>query len=212
MHDELLMQGMADASGGNYYYVDSPDDMPRIFQQEAGAILRTAARMTDIDLVLPPGIVLEEVIGYDYVTADGHIYVRLGSVPHDQERYIAFRFRGGGGGQVPIGHRVLRPGAARPVRRVVLARLRRRDGRARQLGARAGGPRRGGLGPAGIDGLGRQRQRGVRHLADRLHARHHRDMRERLGPQALADEDKMLLDAQVEPGPQGRRARPRSRS
>ena len=35
-------------------------------------------------------------------------------------------------------------------------------------------------------------------------------MRERLGPQALADEDKMLLDAQVEPGPQGRRPRPRS--
>ena len=29
------MQGMADASGGNYYYVDSPDDMSRIFQQEA---------------------------------------------------------------------------------------------------------------------------------------------------------------------------------
>ncbi|HVY41225.1 MAG TPA: VWA domain-containing protein, partial [Polyangia bacterium] len=43
-HDELLMQGIADASGGNYYYVDSPADMAQIFQQEAGAILRSAAR------------------------------------------------------------------------------------------------------------------------------------------------------------------------
>src|SRR5262249_45193627 len=40
-HDELLLQGMADASGGNYYYVDAPGDMSKIFQQEAGAILRT---------------------------------------------------------------------------------------------------------------------------------------------------------------------------
>src|SRR5580765_5433496 len=73
-HDELLLQGMADASGGNYYYVDSPGDMSQIFQQEAGAILRTAARSTDIDLVLPPGIQLEEAIGYDYGPAGGHTY------------------------------------------------------------------------------------------------------------------------------------------
>ena len=92
-HDELLMQGMADASGGNYYYVDEPGDMPKIFQQEAGAILRTAARSTDVDLVLPPGIVLDDVIGYDYVTAGGHTYVRIGSVPHDQERFVVFRFQ-----------------------------------------------------------------------------------------------------------------------
>ena len=103
MHDELLMQGMADASGGNYYYVDSPGDMVAIFQKEAGSILRTAARSTDIDLPIPPGLVLEEVIGYDYVTADGRVYVRLGSVPHDEERFVAFRFASGGGGPVPMG-------------------------------------------------------------------------------------------------------------
>src|SRR4029077_5580691 len=99
-HDELLMQGMADTSGGNYYYVDSPGDMSRIFQQEAGAILRSAARSTDVDLVLPPGIQMEEAIGYDWVTAGNHTYVRIGSVPHDQERFIAFRFNGGTGGQL----------------------------------------------------------------------------------------------------------------
>src|SRR4029079_4405782 len=102
-HDELLMQGMADASGGNYYYVDSPGDMSKIFQQEAGAILRTAARSTDIDLVLPPGIQLEEAIGYDYDAAGGHTHVRMGYVPHDQERFVVFRFQGGSGGHLPIG-------------------------------------------------------------------------------------------------------------
>jgi hypothetical protein len=102
-HDELLMQGVADASGGNYYYVDNAGDMSRIFQQEAGAILRGAARGTDLDLALPPGLELEEAIGYDYVAAGGHVFVRLGAVPHGEERYVAFRFHGAGGGALPIG-------------------------------------------------------------------------------------------------------------
>ena len=39
----------------------------------------------------------------DYVAAGGHTYVRIGSVPHDQERFVVFRFRAGTGGQLPIG-------------------------------------------------------------------------------------------------------------
>jgi von Willebrand factor type A domain len=102
-HDELLMQGIADASGGNYYYVDSPNDMPGIFQREAAAILRSAARGTDIDLAIPPGLALEEVIGYDYILANNHVYVRLGSVPHGEERYAVFKFHPAGGGPIPFG-------------------------------------------------------------------------------------------------------------
>jgi hypothetical protein len=102
-HDELLMQGIADASGGNYYYVDNAADMSRIFRQEVGAILRSAARATDLDLALPQGLELEEAIGYDYVTAPGHVYVRLGAIPHGEERYVVFRFHNGSAGTLPIG-------------------------------------------------------------------------------------------------------------
>ena len=182
-HDELLMQGMADASGGNYYYVDSPDDMPRIFQQEAGAILRTAARIDRRRPGAAAGLQLEDVIGYDYVTAGGHTYVRIGSVPHDQERFVAFRFQ----------RRERRPASDRAsstrtsrgagasacrARPATTARAGGRDNWALELAGRAEAA----LGPAGIDGLGRQRQRGVRHLADRLHARHHRDDARAAGP------------------------------
>jgi hypothetical protein len=103
-HDELLMQGIADASGGNYYYVDTPADMPQIFQREAGAILRTAARATDVEVTLPPGVVLEDVIGYDYVVAaDGRVYVRMGSIPHGEERYVVLKMRPAGAGAMPLG-------------------------------------------------------------------------------------------------------------
>jgi uncharacterized protein YegL len=199
-HDELLMQGMADASGGNYYYVDSPGDMSRIFQQEAGAILRSAARSTDIDLVLPPSIALEDVIGYDYVAAGGHTYVRIGSIPHDQERFVVFRFRAGNGGQVPIG--------------LVYSDLARRG----RFGVSC---------TPGYDGRAGGRDTWALELAGRSEAAWGLQesmawadagsevfvisqigytrgiievMRERLGPQALAEEDKMLLDAQMNLG------------
>jgi hypothetical protein len=199
-HDELLMQGMADASGGNYYYVDSPDDMPRIFQQEAGAILRTAARSTDVDLVLPPGVVLEDVMGYDYVSAGGHTYVRIGSVPHDQERYVVFRFSGGQGGQMPIG--LVYSDLARRGRfgvscaPVYEARNGGRDNWALELAGRAeaawGLQESMAWADSGsemfvISQIGYTR--GIIEV-----------MREKLGPQALAEEDKMLLDAQVNLG------------
>ena len=199
-HDELLMQGMADASGGNYYYVDSPDDMPRIFQQEAGSILRTAARMSDVDLVLPPGVQLEDAIGYDYFSAGGHTTVRIGSVPHDQERFIAFRFQGGSGGQLPIG--------------IVYSDLARR-GRfgvscAPGYDARAGGRDNWALELAGRAeaALGLQESMAWADSGSEVFVISQigytrgiiATMRERLGPQALGEEDKMLLDAQVNLG------------
>ena len=200
-HDELLMQGIADASGGNYYYVDSPGDMGRIFQQEAGAILRSAARGTDIDLPLPPGLELEEVIGYDYVVMGGRIYVRLGSVPHGEERYVVFRFRGGTGGQVPLGVVYADSRPPRAVRGRLRPELRRPGRRPRQLGPRARGPGRGRFRSAGVHGLGRLWERGVRDLrSSATRAGSSPAMRERLGPQALTAEDNMLLQAQADLG------------
>jgi hypothetical protein len=103
MHDELLMQTIADASGGNYYYVDSPGDMVAIFQREAGAALRTAARATDIEVQLPPGLILDDVMGYDYVvTGPGHVFIRMGSIPHGEERYVVLKMRPAAGGPVPF--------------------------------------------------------------------------------------------------------------
>jgi Ca-activated chloride channel family protein len=104
LHDELLMEGIADASGGTYYYVDKPADMASIFQREAGAILRTAARATDVELQLPAGLVLDDVMGYDYVTAGpGRVFVRMGSIPHGEERYVVFKFHAQSHGALPFG-------------------------------------------------------------------------------------------------------------
>jgi hypothetical protein len=199
-HDELLMQGVADASGGNYYYVDSPNDMPGIFEREAGAILRSAARGTDIDLALPPGLALEEVIGYDYVVVGNHVYVRLGSVPHGEERYAVFRFRPAGGGPVPFD--------------VVYADVARRGRFGVSCGPRYDAARGGGDNWA-LELAGRAEA--AAGLQDAMawadtgsepfvisQLGYTRGiiatMRDTLGPQALAEEDDMLLRAQADLG------------
>lgn len=101
-HDELLMQGIADASGGYYYYVDKPEDFALIFQREAGAILRSAARGTQVAFTIPPGLKVEDVIGYDYIMAGNTLWVRMGSIPHGEERYVVFKMRPTGSGQLPL--------------------------------------------------------------------------------------------------------------
>jgi uncharacterized protein YegL len=104
-HDELLMQGIADASGGYYYYVDKPEDFGQIFQREAGAILRSAARGTEVEFSIPAGTQVEDVIGYDYIVSSGTLWVRMGSIPHGEERYVVFKMRNtqsSGHGSMPM--------------------------------------------------------------------------------------------------------------
>jgi len=101
-HDELLMQGIADASGGSYYYVDKPEDFQRIFEREAGAILRSAARASQVAFTVPPGLQVEDVLGYDYIISGGNLWVRMGSIPHGEERYVVLKMRAGGSGQLPL--------------------------------------------------------------------------------------------------------------
>jgi len=101
-HDELLMQGIADASGGYYYYVDKPEDMAAIFQREAGSILRSAARATEVAFTLPAGAVLEDVLGYDYYMSGNSVWVRLGSVPHGESRYMVVKMRSAPSSQLPF--------------------------------------------------------------------------------------------------------------
>lgn len=199
-HDELLMQGIADASGGYYYYVDKPGDFAQVFQREAGAILRSATRATQIGLAIPPGVQIEDVIGYDYIVSGGNLWLRMGSVPHGEERYAVLKMRASGHGTMPMN--------------VVYADMARRGRFQMPCGphfdGQKGGPDAWALALAGraeaawgmqeamawadsgsevfvISQLGYTR--GI--IAS---------MRDVLGQQALTEEDNMLLGAQVELG------------
>jgi Ca-activated chloride channel family protein len=70
--DERVMTQIAVAGRGNYYFVESSSDLPRIFEQELGSLGETVA--VDARLAVTPGQGVEilEAYGYD-VARDGTV-------------------------------------------------------------------------------------------------------------------------------------------
>ncbi len=59
--NEDLLIPLADVTGGNAYYIESPDQIPQIFRQELGAALRISYRNVEVKLQLSKGVELRRV-------------------------------------------------------------------------------------------------------------------------------------------------------
>lgn len=62
--DEELMEGIAEHGGGNFYYIDKPDDIPSIFNQELQGLLSVVAQ--NVKLTLNPSELTSIVGIYGY--------------------------------------------------------------------------------------------------------------------------------------------------
>jgi hypothetical protein len=59
--NEDLLIPLADYTGGNAYYIESPDQIPEAFRKELGAALRISYRNVEIKLQLPESVMLRRV-------------------------------------------------------------------------------------------------------------------------------------------------------
>ncbi|MEZ4547047.1 MAG: hypothetical protein R3B51_04700 [Thermodesulfobacteriota bacterium] len=53
-YDENLMMGLAEHGAGNYYFIESPNQLAGIFEKEFGQMAAAVARDTIIKLALAP--------------------------------------------------------------------------------------------------------------------------------------------------------------
>jgi Ca-activated chloride channel family protein len=53
--NEFLLQAIADAGGGHFYFIDSPDQISNYFKGELGEMLETVTRETTLTLKVPAG-------------------------------------------------------------------------------------------------------------------------------------------------------------
>ncbi|HML94612.1 MAG TPA: VWA domain-containing protein [Thermodesulfobacteriota bacterium] len=90
-YDENLMMGLAEHGAGNYYFIESPNQLAGIFEKEFGRMAAAVARDTVIKLALAPGVRIDEVYGYEYSVRDGSAEVKLGDFFGGQERDILVR-------------------------------------------------------------------------------------------------------------------------
>lgn len=93
-YDENLMMSLAEHGAGNYYFIESPNQLAGIFQKEFGQIAATVAKDPVIRIGLAPGVSLEEVYGYTFTkTADGVTEIKLGDFFGGQERDILVKLK-----------------------------------------------------------------------------------------------------------------------
>lgn len=90
-YDENLMMNLAQYGAGNYYFIESPNQLASIFEKEFGQILATVAKDTVIYLSLAPGVQLKEVYGYTNKLEDGKVQINLGDIFSGLERNILIK-------------------------------------------------------------------------------------------------------------------------
>ncbi len=64
--EEDLLQAMSEVGGGNFYYIESPDQIPGIFEEELSGLLSIIAQNLTIKVKPGRGIGVNGVLGYPF--------------------------------------------------------------------------------------------------------------------------------------------------
>ncbi|MEO6212370.1 MAG: VWA domain-containing protein, partial [Vicinamibacterales bacterium] len=93
-YDERLLEGIATASRGNSYHVETAVQIPDYLQSELGEALETVARDVVITVRPADGILVTTLNKYPLVAnADGSVSLQLGDLAARQEVSLVFRMK-----------------------------------------------------------------------------------------------------------------------
>jgi hypothetical protein len=95
--DERLLRGMADASGGRFYYIERPEQIPDLLTSELGELLEVVARDACLVLHLPKGVEAAPLNNLGTAAVTGGIQIRLGDLVSGQQLdvVVALKFPAG---------------------------------------------------------------------------------------------------------------------
>ena len=93
-HDfnQFLLQRVADAGGGHFYFIDDPEVIPAFFHGELGEMLSTVAKDIVLEVGVPKGASVEPLNGVPSELAENrHVRILLGDAFSGQTREIVVR-------------------------------------------------------------------------------------------------------------------------
>ena len=88
--DELLLSGMSEAGGGNFQYVERPDQLPAFFQEEIGELTTLVATGLTLAITLPHGVRARLVNAFPVERTGKRLDVAVGDVPAGNELALVF--------------------------------------------------------------------------------------------------------------------------
>ena len=83
--DEPLMAAMADAGGGNFYFIEQPEQIQDMLTSELGEALEVVARRVVIDLELPDGVQAELLHRFRSTQTGNRLRIELDDLVSDQQ-------------------------------------------------------------------------------------------------------------------------------
>ncbi len=101
--DEALLQGMADAGGGHFYYIERPEQITDLIASEVGELLEIVARDAVIELTAPDGMTIRPLSPYRFEQRGSRSVLLLGDLVAGQHLEAVIRIRFGYG---PIGSEI----------------------------------------------------------------------------------------------------------
>jgi Ca-activated chloride channel homolog len=89
--DESLLQGMADAGGGHFYFIGNVAQMRDHITSEVGETLEVVAREVVLDIVVPDGVRIDALSPFRIESSGGRARVFLGDMVSAQVLSIVLR-------------------------------------------------------------------------------------------------------------------------
>lgn len=90
--NENLMTGIAEHGCGRYYFIDDPEHIPTIFEQELNGLLNLVASDVKLKVKIPKGMNLEKVFGYKYDQKDDVVTVDFRDMFANNTKAVLLKF------------------------------------------------------------------------------------------------------------------------
>lgn len=92
--NEELMMHLSEHGGANYYFIETPDQIPQIFAKELQGLLSVIAQNTTLEIELPSAFVqVEKVYGYLFQQNGNKLTINFNDVFSEEEKAIVIKFK-----------------------------------------------------------------------------------------------------------------------
>jgi len=89
--NEDLLQQMAELGSGNYYFIESPEEIPEIFKEELEGLLSVVAQNSTLLIELPEGVKLQQVFGYEYEQDGRQVRIAFKDLVSEEQKGVLLK-------------------------------------------------------------------------------------------------------------------------